>query len=41
MWGFEQVSLYYEFVALDLMLGYWMGSPQAVSPSDVFSAALG
>ena len=41
MWRFERASLYYEVVALDLMLGYWIGSPHAIGPADVFSLAFG
>jgi hypothetical protein len=37
----ERVSVYYELVALDLMLGYWIGNPAALGPSDVFSLAVG
>lgn len=39
--GIERVSLYYELVALDLMLGYWIGNRRALGPTDVFSLALG
>jgi hypothetical protein len=41
MWGLERVSLYYELVALDLMLGYWIGSPRALDAYDILSLAVG
>jgi hypothetical protein len=41
MWGFDRVSLYYELVAIDVMLAFWIGNRHAVSPQDVFSFALG
>lgn len=41
LWGLERVSLYYELVALDLMLGYWIGSRDTLGPEDAFSLALG
>jgi hypothetical protein len=37
----ERVSLYYELVALDVMLGFWIGNTRALGPSDAFSLALG
>jgi hypothetical protein len=37
----ERVSIYYELVALDLLLGYWIGNPASLGPSDVFSLAVG
>jgi hypothetical protein len=41
MWGLERVAIYYELVALDLMLGNWIGNPDALGPTDVFSLAVG
>jgi hypothetical protein len=41
LWGLDRIALYYELVALDLMLGYWIGSPRALNATDVFSFALG
>jgi hypothetical protein len=41
LWGLERAALYYELVAIDVMLGYWIGNRHAVSPVDVFSLALG
>lgn len=37
----ERISLYYELVALDVMLGFWIGNTRALGPSDAFSLALG
>jgi hypothetical protein len=39
--GLERVSLYYELVALDLMVGYWIGNGESLGASDLFSLALG
>lgn len=41
LWGLERVSVYYEAVALDLMLGNWIGNHESLGPSDVFSLAVG
>ena len=41
LWGFDRVSLYYEVVALDLMLGYWIGSPRALRADEILSVAIG
>lgn len=41
LWRIERVSLYYEVVALDLMLGNWIGNHDSLGPSDVFSLAVG
>jgi hypothetical protein len=41
LWGLDRVSLYYELVALDAMLGFWIGNRHALSPLDVFSLAVG
>jgi hypothetical protein len=37
----ERVSLYFELVALDAMLGFWIGNRHALSALDVFSLAIG
>lgn len=41
LWGLERASIYYEVVALDVMLGHWIGNPRALGPADVVSLALG
>lgn len=41
MFGLERISLYWEAVALDVMLGMWIGNRDALGPSDAFSFALG
>jgi hypothetical protein len=40
-WGLDRIGVYYELVALDLMLGFWAGNRDALSLSDVFSLSLG
>ena len=37
----EHVALYYEVVALDVMLGHWIGNPGTIGPSDALSLAFG
>lgn len=37
----RRVSLYYELVALDLLLGHWIGNRHALGIADVLSLALG
>lgn len=39
--GLERVSLYYELVAVDVMLAFWTTNRDAVDLSDVVSLALG
>jgi hypothetical protein len=41
LWGLDRVALYAELVALDLMLGHWIGSPGALGPTDVLGLAIG
>jgi hypothetical protein len=39
--GLERVSLYYELVAVDVLLAFWITNRDAVDLSDVVSLALG
>jgi hypothetical protein len=39
--GLDEVGVYAELVALDLMLGLWLGNRDALGPEDVFSLAIG
>jgi hypothetical protein len=41
LWGLERASVYYEFVAIDIMLGHWIGNSGAIGARDVVSFALG
>jgi hypothetical protein len=40
-WRLERVRFYYELVALDVMLGFWVRNREALGLTDVFSLALG
>lgn len=40
-WGLEEVGVYAELVALDVMLRFWVTNPRALGPTDVLSLALG
>lgn len=41
LWGLPHVGLYYELVAIDAPLVFWLSNRDAVSVTDVFSLALG
>ena len=41
LWGQRHVGLYYELVAVDAGLSFWLTNRRAVSVTDVFSLALG
>jgi hypothetical protein len=41
LWGVQHVGVYYELVAIDALLGFWVGNPDTVGLTDVFSLALG
>jgi hypothetical protein len=41
LWGLRRVGVYYELVAVDVMLGFWVGNREALDLEDVVSLALG